>query len=62
MHHLCENTSKGLGDILLTFIGVELLYYVVIVSVVQQSESAVHMYIVPRFWISFSLRSPQSTE
>ena len=62
MHHLCKNISKGVGDILLTFIGVELLYYVVLVSAVQQSESAIRMYIFPLFWISFSFRSPQSTE
>ena len=33
-----------------------------LVSTVQQSESAIHIHISPLFWISFPLRSPQSTE
>ena len=51
MHHLCKNISKGVGDILLTFIGVELLYYVVLVSAVQQSETDIHTSLL--FWVSF---------
>ena len=44
------------------FIGMQLLYNVVLVSIVQQSELAIliYIYIVPRFWISFTFRSPQS--
>ena len=33
-----------------------------LVSTVQQSESAIRTHISPLFWISFSFRSPQSTE
>ena len=44
-------------------IGVQLLYNVVLVSTVQQGESAIHIHIPhPHFWISFSFRSPQSIE
>ena len=46
----------------LIFIGVELLYSVVLVSAVQQSESAICIHISPLFYISFPFRSPQSTE
>ena len=44
----------------LIFIGVELLYNVVSVFAVQQSESAIHTHISPLFWISFPFRSPES--
>ena len=44
----------------LIFIGVQLLYNVVLVSTVQQNASAMHIHISPLFWISFPLRSPQS--
>ena len=44
------------------FIGVELLYHVVLISAVQQSESARFTHISPLFWISFPFRPPQSTE
>ena len=47
---------------LLIFIGVQLLYNVVLVSAVQPSESVIHIHISPLFWISFPFRSPQSTE
>ena len=33
-----------------------------LISTVQQSESAICIYISPLFWISFSFRSPQSPE
>ena len=46
----------------LFFIGVQLLYNVVLVSAVQQSESAICIHISTLFWISFPFRSPQSTE
>ena len=46
----------------LIFIGVQLLYNVVLVSTVQQSESGVCIHISPLFWISFPFRSPQSIE
>ena len=39
-----------------------MLYNVVLVSTVQQSESAIHTHIFPLFWISFPFRSPQSIE
>ena len=42
------------------FIGVQLLYNAVLVSPVQQSEPAEH--ISPLFWISFTCRSPESTD
>ena len=44
------------------FIGVYLLYNVVLVSTVQQSESAIRIHVSNLFWISFPFRSPQSTE
>ena len=39
-----------------------LLYNVVLVSAIQQSESVTHIHISPLFKISFPFRSPQSTE
>ena len=42
------------------FIGVQLLYNVLLVSAVQQSESVVRVYISTLFQISFPFRSPQS--
>ena len=38
---------------IIIFIGVELLYNVVLVSAVQQSESAIYAHISPLLWISF---------
>ena len=43
----------------LIFIGVQLLYNVLLVSAVQQSESAIPKHVTPPFWISFPFRSPQ---
>ena len=58
--------SKGHSIIpslfLLIFIGVQLLHNVVLVSSVQQSESAICIHISLPFWISFPFRSPKSTE
>ena len=39
----------------LFFVGVQLLYNVVLVSTVQQHKSTVCIYISPRSWTSFSL-------
>ena len=39
-----------------------MLYNVVFISAVQQSESVICIHIFPLFWISFPFRSPQSTE
>ena len=39
-----------------------MLYNAVLVSIVQQSESATHIHISPLFWISFPFTSPQSIE
>ena len=44
------------------FIGVQLLYNVVLVSSVQKSDSSKHKYISPLFWTSFPFRLPQSIE
>ena len=44
------------------FIGVLLLYNGVLVSAVQQSESAIRIHISPPSWISLPPRSPQSSE
>ena len=44
----------------LIFTGVLLLYNVVFVSTIQESESVMRIHISPLFWISFPLRSPQS--
>ena len=46
---------------LIIFIGVQLLYNIVLVSTVQQSESATYIRICPLFWISFPSRSPENT-
>ena len=46
----------------LNFIGVELLYHVVLVSAVEQSESPIHIHTSPLFWVSFPFRSPQSID
>ena len=51
-----------LGFFQLIFIGVWLLYSVVVVSAVQQSESSPHMHIFPLFWIYFTFSLPQSIE
>ena len=40
----------------------ELLYNIVLVSAVRQSESAICIHISPLLGISFPLRSPQSIE
>ena len=42
--------------------GVQLLYNVVLVSTVQQSESAIHTHISQHFWISLIFRSSHSIE
>ena len=57
MLHICSNVIS-----FSSLIGVQLLYNVVLVSAVQQSESAIHIHISPSFWISFPFRSPQTTE
>ena len=63
MHgNLTLSELKELKIFLNFFIGVELLYNVVLVSTVQQSESAIRRHISPPFWISFPLRSPQNIE
>ena len=35
-------------------------FTIVLASVVQQSESVIHIYLSPLFWISFPFRSPQA--
>ena len=45
----------------LFFIRVQLLYNIVLVSIVQQNEITVCSHISPLFWISFPFRSPRST-
>ena len=42
------------------FIGVQLLYNVVLVSTVQQSASAICIHIFPLFWISFPFKLLQN--
>ena len=42
------------------FIGVIVLYNVVLVFAIQQSESAIDIHICPLFWVSFLFRSPHS--
>ena len=39
---------------------VQMLYSVVLISAIKQSEVSVHMHISPLFWSSFSFRSPQN--
>ena len=54
MYFLREKRQNNL--FLKIFIGVELLYNIVLVYTVQQSESAIRIHISPLFWISFSFR------
>ena len=54
--------SRDVYFIYLFLIGVELLYNVVLVSAVQQSESAICILISPLSGISFPFRSSWSTE
>ena len=42
--------------------GVELLYSVVFISAVQQSESDTHIHISPLLWIPFPFRPSRSTD
>ena len=58
----CDRLVGAKFYFLKIFIGVQLLYNVVLVSTVQQSETAIHIHISPLFWISFLFRSPQGTE
>ena len=44
---------------LLMFIGVQLLYNVVLVSTAQQNESAIHIHRSSPFWVSLPFRTPQ---
>ena len=46
----------------LIFIGIELIYNVVLVSGVPQSESVIHIHISVLFYISFPYRLLQSIE
>ena len=41
----------------LIFTGVQLLFNVVLISAVQQSEPAMHIHVSPLFWISSPFRS-----
>ena len=47
------STFLSLLLLLLIFIGVQLIYNVMLVSTVQQSESAIHTHISPLFFFSF---------
>ena len=60
--HCFDNCSFVVSFFKLIFIEVQLLYNIVIVSTVQQSELAIRIHIPPLFWISFPFRSPQSIE
>ena len=63
--HICLLLGKscpGGRYFVLFFIGVHLLYGAVFVSAVQQSESAMYIYVSPLFCISFPFMSPGSTE
>ena len=42
--------------------GAQLLYNVVLVSAVQQSQSGIHKHISPLFWTCLPFRSPQSMQ
>ena len=57
-----DSTCCKHHSLLFFLIGVELLSRVVLASAHQQGESAGQAHISPLFWISFPLRSPQSTE
>ena len=57
---LVEDNWQSYFILFYLFIGVYLLYNVVLVSAVLQSESALCIHISLLFWISFSFKSPQS--
>ena len=60
--HLINNTWNLFLNMWLffkIFIGVWLLYNVVLASTAQQNESAIHIQISPPFWTSLSFRLPQ---
>ena len=47
---------------LFTYIGIQLYYIVLLVSAIEQSESAVCIHVSSLFWLSFPFSSPQSAE
>ena len=54
-----ENSHGFLSFSKLIFVGIYLLYNIVLVSAVQQNVSAIHLHTQPTpFWISFPFRSP----
>lgn len=57
---VCKALSHAFFKLIL--IRVWLLYNDASVSMVQQSDSAICVYIFPLSWMSFPLRSPQGTE
>ena len=57
-----KKTETSLSFLKLIFIGVWLIYNVVLVSAVQQSESVIHIHISTLFQILFPSRSLQSIE
>ena len=56
------NNNRNIFKFLKKIIVLWLLSSVVLISAVQQSESALCMCISPLFWIFFPFRSPESTE
>ena len=44
------------------FIGVQLLFYIILTSAVQHSELATHIHISTLLWISFPFMSPQTID
>ncbi|CAI9172259.1 unnamed protein product [Rangifer tarandus platyrhynchus] len=57
-----SDEHSGRISFLLISIAVELLYDVVLLSAVQQSESSVCIHVSPCCWTSFPFRPPQSAE
>ena len=68
LHELMPRMARASSDqsylyfLKLVLIGTQLLYNVVLVSTVQQSELVGCIPISPLFWIPFPFRSPQNAE
>ena len=62
-----ETTALNFCVFLITFVFLKKVYWIIVfptmlIPVVNQSESAIHIQITPLSWISFPFRSPQNIE
>ena len=58
----CLHSPVNEDTLFFIFVGVQLLYYVVLVSAVQQSKSVICIHMSTLFQISFPFRSPENSE